>query len=41
MCHPGGSFYEFHLKNLAGIDLAGKDQEFFPAEAYYTLNVVP
>jgi hypothetical protein len=33
---PGGYVYEFHLKNLAG-----EGQEFFPAEAYYTLNVVP
>jgi hypothetical protein len=31
-----GYVYEFHLKNLAG-----GDREFFPAEAYYTLNVVP
>lgn len=38
---PGGYVYEFHVKNLAGDDMAGKDQEFFPAEAYYTLNVVP
>lgn len=33
---PGGYVYEFHLKNLAT-----GDREFFPAEAYYTLNVLP
>jgi mono/diheme cytochrome c family protein len=33
---PGGYVYEFHLKNLAGPKAV-----FFPAEAYYTLNVIP
>jgi hypothetical protein len=35
-----GFVYEFHLRNLALQD-SNSSTTFFPAEAYYTLNVVP
>jgi hypothetical protein len=35
-----GFVYEFHLRNLALQESSGAPM-FFPAEAYYTLNVVP
>jgi len=35
-----GFVYEFHLRNLAMQESSGIST-FFPAEAYYTLNVVP